>query len=256
MGVRIWTDNPRGPDTDLIPQTSNVNLGSIDQPFNVLYANSVIGASETLANNTYLKAENAAGTGTLDLIKADATDNTVVNAKTGKIGKFAVNGTTVGTFDSNSLDFPIFNLMDGSDKNHSVTTYGSGTGYSLTAVSAAVVLGTSSPSLVLDKAGTYLIFAYVNLQYVGATFAANRTVTLKLRRTNNTAADVTGSTTLKGTNIVTTVSGTLDAANLPAVVYTTANTNDIIVPFADVSVVPTAGSLQATEASIVAIRLY
>lgn len=256
MAGKVWTDDARGPCTDIIPQDGLHNLGSASSPWDTAYINNVVTSGELLPNNTYLSAENAAGSGTIPLIGADATDNTVINVITGKVGKFAVNKVTVGTFDLNSIDFPVYNLTDGADKNHSVTTYGSGTGYSLTATPAAITLGTSSPTCVLDKAGTYLLLCYVNLQYVGATFAANRTATLKLHRTNNTPADITGSSSAKGTNIVTTVSGTLSASNLPTVIYTTTNTNDIIVPYADVSVIPTAGSLQATEASIVAIRLY
>lgn len=253
--MKIWTDNPRGPDSDIIPQGS-VNLGSADQPFNAVYANSLVADTEVIDNNVYLKAANVAGTGTLDLLKADATDNTVVNAKTGKIGKLAVNGTTVGTWDSNSIDFPAFNLTDGSDKNYALTVYAAGTAYTLTAVSAALDFGTTDPVITLNKAGTYLLFSTVNYQFVGATFAANRTVTSKLRRTNNTPADVTGSSIAIGTNIVTTVNGVLQAVVIPAVLYTTANLDDAITIYSDVSVIPTAGTLQATEASIVAIRLY
>lgn len=256
MGARIWTDNPRGPDTDIIPQSNNVNIGDPNNPINRIYANEVVGGTNVLDNNTYLESDNAAGSGTLNLLKADATDNTVVNTPTGKVGKLAVNGTTIGTWDSNSIDFPAFNLSDGSDKNYSLTVYAAGTAYTMTNTSAALDFGTTDPVLTINKAGTYLLIPRANLEFVGATFAANRTVTLKVRRTNNTPADVTGSSTAFGTNIVTTVSGVLFNGTLPAVLYTTTNTDDALTIYGDVSVAPTAGSLQATEASLVAIRLY
>jgi len=50
--------------------------------------------------------------------------------------------------------------------------------------------------------------------------------------------------------------GNFAVIELPDVVYTTSNNNDIIEVWGDVSVVPTAGSLDAVEASIIATRLY
>lgn len=168
-----------------------------------------------------------------------------IGDSTNRLGTLFV--TTVDALDIN---------LDSLNINYNLSVYAAGTAYALTAVSAALDFGTTDPALTIDKAGTYLITSRVNLEYVGATFAANRTVTLKLRRTNNTAADLTGSSTALGTNIVTTADGVLAIVNLPGVVYTTTNTNDAITIFGDVSVVPTAGALSATEASIVAIRLY
>lgn len=156
----------------------------------------------------------------------------------------------VDTLDANTID------LDSLSINYNLSVYAAGTAYALTATSAALDFGTTDPALVLDKAGTYLLQATANLQYVGATFAANRTVTLKLRRTNNTAADVANSSVVLGTNIVTTVNGTLDVVVFPPVIYVTTAITDSITIFGDVSVVPTAGALSATQASIVAIRLY
>lgn len=256
MGGKVWTDNAAGPYDHIIPQRSGLNIGSAENPFDTVFAENVVTAGETLPNTVFLESENAAGSGVIPLIGADATDNSVFNAITGKVGKFAINKVAIGTFDANSIDFPAFNLTDGSDKNYSLTVYAAGTAYTLTAVSAALDFGTTDPVLTINKAGTYLLIARANLELVGATFAANRTVTLKLRRTNNTAADLTSGSTAFGTNVTTTASGILLNANLPAVLYTTTNVNDAITIFGDVSVIPTAGSLQATEASIVAVRLY
>jgi hypothetical protein len=130
----------------------------------------------------------------------------------------------------------------------------SGSAYTLTATPAALDFGTTDPAITLDAAGTYLIFASAKSNYVGATFAASKTMTIKLRRTNNTAADLTGGTVTIGTDIVTTLTNTF-RNNSWFCVYTTANTDDAITLFADVSELPSAGSMTVSEASIVAIRL-
>ena len=156
----------------------------------------------------------------------------------------------VDTLDANTID------LDGLDINYNLKVYAAGTAYTLTATSALAAFGTTSPTLVLDKAGTYLLQARVNYQLVGATFAANRTVTTKLRRTNNTAGDISNSSTATGTGVIATITGPLDIFSLPPVVYTTTVATDSISIYADVSVLPSAGSLEMTEASIVAVRLY
>lgn len=155
-----------------------------------------------------------------------------------------------------SVTAPEFLLEDGSDKNHQLSVYAAGTAYALTDTAALLNFGTTDPSLTLNKAGTYLILGRVNLKYNAATFADSRTVTLKLRRTNNTPADLTNGSMTALTDIITTLTYTMGVFNLQPVVYTTAVATDIIQLFGDVSVVPTAGSLDAVEASIVAIRLF
>ncbi|HWB02953.1 MAG TPA: hypothetical protein VG796_08020 [Verrucomicrobiales bacterium] len=49
------------------------------------------------------------------------------------------------------------------------------------------------------------------------------------------------------TGIVTTQTGTIVVATLPGVDYVTVNFNDSLTIFADVAVVPSAGSLQAVS---------
>lgn len=134
--------------------------------------------------------------------------------------------------------------------------YASGTAYSLTDTSAALDFGTTDPSVTLAQPGTYIIFSRANLKYTGATFAASRTVTLKLSRTNNTAADLTNGSTTFLTDIISTLTYTAGVIQLPPVLYTTTNDSDVITIKGDVSVVPTAGSLDVTAAEIIAIRLF
>lgn len=162
-------------------------------------------------------------------------------------------GTASNPFGTIYANQVVANTIVGDD---TFSVYGAGTAYTLTATSAAVDMGTTDPVIVINKAGTYLIQARVNYQLVGATFAANRTITTKLRRTNNTAADVTNSSTAIGSGVITTITGPLGVIELPAVLYTTTAITDSITLYADVSVLPLAGTLVITEASIVAVRLY
>lgn len=145
--------------------------------------------------------------------------------------------------------------LNGVAYHNPLSVYASGTVYTLTAVSAAVDFGTTDPVLTFNAAGTYAVRARVKVALNGATFAANRTLTLKLRRTNNTAADLANSTTTYIVPVVTTITNTLAIIDLPEVLYTTALTNDTVTIFSDISVVPTAGTISIDEASIVAVRL-
>lgn len=135
-----------------------------------------------------------------------------------------------------------------------LSVFAAGTAYSLTNSAALLDFGTTDPSLTLNAAGTYLLLARAHLKYNAATFVANRTTTLKLRRTNNTAADLTSSTYTHTTGILTTATESFIDATWP-VLYTTANADDAIAIYGHVDTVPSAGSLDAVDASIVAIRL-
>lgn len=137
-----------------------------------------------------------------------------------------------------------------------LTVYAAGTVYSLTNTAALIDFGTTDPSLVITAPGVWLILARARIDYTGATFAAVRTGALKLRRTNNTAADVSNSPCGFLTDIITTLTYTLGTFNLPPVIYTTTNSDDIIQLWGSISTVPSAGTLDVSEASVVAIKLY
>lgn len=145
--------------------------------------------------------------------------------------------------------------LNGVALHNPLSVYATGTVYTLTAVSAAVDFGTTDPIITVNAAGTYKISGRVRVAINGATFSANRTLTVKLRRTNNTAADLANSSTTWIVPITTTITNTLAVIELPEVLYTTALTTDTIQLFSDISVVPTAGTISIDEASIVAIRL-
>lgn len=146
--------------------------------------------------------------------------------------------------------------MNGAKVGYNTTAYGVGSAYSLTDSAAAIDLGTTDPAIVLAKAGTYLIMAQVNLQYNGATVAAE-TATVKVRRTNNTAADLSAVVVidLPASTTLTHMYGTV---TIPPFFYTTSATDDAVTIFGNVSAALSAGTIDATAigTSIVALRVY
>lgn len=129
-----------------------------------------------------------------------------------------------------------------------------GTAYTLTTTPTALDFGTTDPAIVLGAAGTYLISFRARVDAVGATFAASEEVTIKLRRTNNTPADVTGGALGVQTGVITTFDLTLGLL-AGAVIYTTANDDDALTLFGDISDLPGAGQVDVTAAQIIAVRL-
>lgn len=133
--------------------------------------------------------------------------------------------------------------------------YAAGTAYQLTNTPALLNFGTTDPAITLTQAGTYLISGRIRLDYNAATFAAVRTATLKFRRTNNTAADLTNGTTALKTQIITTLTYTAGIVPMPQLIYTTANTNDVIELWGSLDTVPSAGSFDAVEADIQCVKI-
>jgi hypothetical protein len=136
-----------------------------------------------------------------------------------------------------------------------LSAYSAGTAYALTATPALLDFGTTDPSITIDKAGTYMLKAYARVDYNAATHAANRTITLKMRRTNNTPADLTNGTRAVLTETTTTLSKTFATPSWETV-YTTSNADDIIQIFGSIDTVPTVGSDDVVEAYVLAVRLY
>ncbi len=139
----------------------------------------------------------------------------------------------------------------------SLTVYAAGTAYQLTATPAMLNFGTTDPSLTLTFPGVFLILARVRVDHNAATWDAVRTGTIKIRRTNNTAADIGDS---PGSFLVplsvSALTFTATVFTTQPIIYTTTASNDILQLWGSISVVPTAGSLDVVEASICAIRLY
>jgi hypothetical protein len=132
-----------------------------------------------------------------------------------------------------------------------ITSYVTGGSQALTNSSVQLL----TTNVTLTTIGSYLLMARLRLDFVGATFAANQTVTIKLREVTNGPADLANTTVGLGTGTPTTVSSTMAAVSFPPVIYAAA-ANDKIEIFGVVSVAPGAGSLQAIEGSIVAIKLF
>lgn len=133
-----------------------------------------------------------------------------------------------------------------------IAAYASGTAYTITTVDSAVTFGTSQPLVTITTAGTWRLTGRLKLSYVGATFAAVRNVTLKLRRTTVTASDIANSSSTFQTDIITTLTYTAGVIVLPDVTYVTAINSDQITIFVVIDTGPTAGTITVSEANIYA----
>lgn len=145
-----------------------------------------------------------------------------------------------------------------SNISNPLSIYAAGTAYTFDDTVQLIDFGTTDPNLTINQAGTYLLMGRVVIEFAIVTPIADYTqLTLKLRKTNNTPADVNNSqTNLEISNISFTGNAEM-AVTLPPVFYTTTNTDDIIQLWGGLDTLDyIEGSLNATEASIVAIRLY
>lgn len=124
-----------------------------------------------------------------------------------------------------------------------IAAYGAGTNYTLTTTPAAVDFGTTDPVIVLGAPGTYLIRAQLKLDRVGAT-VTNQTASFKVRRTNNTATDLSV-VPIIDLPASTTLTDTLGLFTVPEFEYTTSNSNDSLTIFAGIDLALGAGTLQA-----------
>lgn len=106
--TRSWLDNPAGLYVNVPVLGQDVDLGSPSNPLNNVYARNVIAAGivgdTTLAFDNFLSAVDSSGSGTVDLLKGDSTDNTVINAEAGKLIKFDVNEVDILTLSATNLN--------------------------------------------------------------------------------------------------------------------------------------------------------
>lgn len=146
-------------------------------------------------------------------------------------------------------------IGDISGMGTTATAYGTGTAYVLTNTAAALNFGTTDPAVTLTAAGTYLLMGQVHLAYNAATVVAE-TATVKIRRTNNTAADLSPVVVID-LPVATTLTYSYGVVPIPPVIYTTAATDDAVTIFGNVSATLGAGSIDATAigTSIVALRV-
>jgi hypothetical protein len=139
------------------------------------------------------------------------------------------------------------------ETNYSV--YAAGAAPALAAESALLKFGTTSPSLRIKNPGTYLIQANVGLKYSGAIFEANQVATVKLRKRNETLADLPNSTRKVTLDVVRSAkTASIGVFALPPVIYTAAS-NDVIEAWGELSAAPGAGKIEAESAEIIAVRI-
>ncbi len=146
--------------------------------------------------------------------------------------------------------------LKGSPLLNPQSSYSSGSAYVLTNTPSALDFGISDPIIILNSPGTYSLCGRVNVKLNAATFLLNRTLTVKLRRTNNSPGDLINSSSIWTIPTTTLLTETLAAITLPEVFYETDVDSDEIKIFADISAVPTAGTISITEANLTAIRLF
>jgi hypothetical protein len=119
-------------------------------------------------------------------------------------------------------------------------------------------VGTTTLTLAASSGKNYMLFARLRVDYAGATIAATApTITFKLRRTNNTAADVTNATAAMLTEVVTTFDGTAAELTIIGIPYTTQGASDIIQPMASVDSLTnvSAGAINCITCSLSAMEL-
>lgn len=145
-------------------------------------------------------------------------------------------------------------IQNGMARNEPSSISAAGAAYSLTNTAAALDFGTTDPVLVIAQPGTYLLLAQAQLDAAAATITT-QTASLKLRRTNNTAADI-GDVLTIDLLVMTTLTHTLGVFPIAPVTYTTTNSTDSLTIFGGLSATAGAGNINAVSARIQAIRLY
>lgn len=123
-----------------------------------------------------------------------------------------------------------------------LVTPGVGTVYTMTTTSAAIVFGTSSPTVTLAAGGVYRLNARVQVETAAATLTTQN-VQLTLQRTNNTPATVGALLTYTLTPMTTTTQG-VGLLTLPETVYT-ATAGDALTIYGKISGATGAGTVTA-----------
>jgi len=179
-----------------------------------------------------------------------------VNSQVTVLNECPIGNAAVGTAVPAGTTF----IFGGPPSGTNTTFYGegSGTNYVVTTVTSPVVFGTNQSSITITSAGTYLISAF-------ATFGGNILTTLggniiraSLNRQNNTPALLTLSRDVWFLPVIAApFTGIFAHFPFPSIIYTTANSNDIININAHYTGVLAAGSIEVSAgASITAVKLY
>jgi hypothetical protein len=186
---------------------------------------------------------------------SEGTNQYFTNVRARSSISLTTTGTGAATYNSSTgvLNVPTPSVVTPSTDR--ATAYSSGTVYTLTTTSAKVDFGTTDPVVTLPAPGTYLILTNLKIEYAGLTTLLNA-CNFKLRRTNNTATDLSNAATTFNV-VATLLTGTGGDVDVPAVIYTTTNSNDVIELWANrQNGISVTGNINVGEASIVAIRIF
>lgn len=128
--------------------------------------------------------------------------------------------------------------------------HAAGTAYTLTQTPALAAFGTTSPQVYMGR-GRKVISARVVLDMRFCTITSPATVTLKLRKTSGTPADLTNAiTTIVIGNIGTSGQGETDlCVDIPPVAYNSV-VGTVVELWASISALPATGLITVREASI------
>lgn len=255
-----------------LPSTQ-VGYGSVgnvltgEAPFNYTAASNTIGVDTIQLGTTGVNITNDTdgaitflGTSTgsdEDLtLNLDDTANTVsVSSSTG-VTTLALGAIGITSTGASSIG-PFVDAVDGvTPLNNINQVVAAGTAYTLTTSTAAVDFGTTDPVLTIANAGTYSIYVNIQTSFVGLSYTAAQSADFKLRRTNNTAADLTGSLFSGQIPVQTLQTALGPSVSIGPIKYTTALTTDTITVFGSISAAVGAGSVTATACTITAIRAY
>lgn len=167
-----------------------------------------------------------------------------------------VGGVSLGAGSEVSTIGPLVDSVDGTTPLNNINqVVATGTAFTLTTSYASLDFGTTDPILTIANAGTYAVYVNVQTSLVGTT-ATTQTVAFKLRRTNNTAADLTGSIFSVHLPASTVETGAGPSICIGPIKYTTTNTNDTVTVQGILSASLGAGTVTASDCTITAIRMY
>jgi hypothetical protein len=131
-------------------------------------------------------------------------------------------------------------------------TYASGTPATLSETPGLLTFGTVSPQVKINRNVQRLLTARAVLSLSGCTITDPITVTLKLRCTSGTPADIANSTTtIVIGDIATSGQNEVDIpVELPPVIQTTGDSQQTIQLWGSISDSPASGDIKVSEASI------
>lgn len=124
------------------------------------------------------------------------------------------------------------------------------TGLAQSVTASAVQVAGSD--VTMPAAGNWLVSGNVAITITGATFAASRTVTVKVR---NTTQGVDVVTTTFQTGIITTATSADQIVVIPPVNYSGGSVNDHLQVFVSISVINSAGTYAVASATLCAVPL-